>query len=187
MEAIRMHCWKTCYVNRKYDFFRRFFISAIVALLVFILFYVAMQSVLDYQFQDDYMFAFLVAVILLYPFHKLCHLLPIMRYGRYMKWEIEFYYYIFPVISMKAACPIPKKRFVCSLILPFLLINGLLIASLFLIPEHGHYIAILFSLNCGLSAFDFIYIKGLFSSPKNTLVEENEDGYDLLVDDGDDS
>lgn len=177
-----MHCWKTYDLNRKYDFSRRFFISAIVALLVFILFYVTMQSFMGRRFDDDYMLAFILAMILLYPFHKLCHLLPIFPYYHYMKWEIEFFY-LLPVIKMKVEYPIPKKRFVFALILPFLLINAVLFASLFLFPEYGHYIAILFALNSGMSSFDFIYIKALFSSPKNTLVEETEDGYDLLVED----
>lgn len=180
-----MHCWKTYYLNRKYDFFRRFFISSIVALLVFIIFYVTMQSVMDRQFNDDYVLVFIIALILLYPFHKFCHLLPIIPYYRYMKWEIELFY-LLPVLKMKVEFPIPKKRFVFALILPFLLINAVLLTTLFLFPEYGHYIAILFALNSGMSAFDFIYIKALFSSPKNTLIEENEDGYDILVEDGED-
>lgn len=177
-----MHCWKTYCLNRRYDFFRRFFISSIVAVLVFILFYMTMQSFMDRQFNDDYLLAFILAIILLYPFHKLCHLLPIIPYYQHMKWEIEFFY-LLPVVKMKVDCPVPKKRFVFALILPFLLINGILFASLFLFPEYGHYIAILFAFNSGKSAFDFIYIKALFSSPKNTFVEETEDGYDLLVED----
>ncbi|RST75165.1 DUF3267 domain-containing protein [Siminovitchia acidinfaciens] len=178
-----MHCWKAYYVDRKHHFFRRFFISSLVSLFVFIFSYVIMQTFAARQFNDEFFIVFLCSFLLLYPVHKLFHIVPIISYYKHMKWEIERHFRILPVIDIKVECPIPKKRFGIALILPFFTLNVLLIFCIFLLPQYGHYITILLAYHNGLSTFDLLYFKTLFLSPKNALVEENDEGYEILVED----
>lgn len=178
-----MHCWKAYSVDRKHHFFRRFFISSIISVFVFIISYVTMQIIAARQFTDEYVLVFLCSFILLYPIHKFCHILPIMTYYKHMKWEIEWYFHILPVIDLKVVCPIPKARFGLALLLPFIVLNVILIGAIFLFPQYGHYSTILLAYHNGISAFDLLYFKSLFLSPKNALVEENDEGYEILVED----
>ncbi|MBD8003787.1 DUF3267 domain-containing protein [Bacillus norwichensis] len=178
-----MHCWKAYNVHHKYHFFRRFFISAMISILVFIVSYVTMQTFAAREFNDEFFLIFLCSFILLYPIHKLFHILPIMSYYKHMRWEIERYFRIIPVIDLKVEYPIPKAKFGLALILPFIALNALLIAAIFFFPQFGHYVTILLAYHNGISAFDLFYFKTLFFTPKNALVEENDDGYEILVED----
>ncbi|GIN19292.1 MAG TPA: DUF3267 domain-containing protein [Bacillus bacterium] len=177
-----MHCWKAYNVDRKHHFFRRFFISAMISVSVFIISYVTMQAIEAREFNDEFFLVFLCSFIILYPVHKFFHIVPIISYYKHMKWEIERYFRILPVIDLKVEHPIPKARFGLALILPFMALNVLLLILLFLYPQFGHYITILLAYHNGISAFDLLYFKTLFLSPKNALVEENDEGYEILVD-----
>ncbi|MFD1707327.1 DUF3267 domain-containing protein [Siminovitchia sediminis] len=176
-----MHCWKAYHVNRKHLFFRRFFISFLVSLFVFIAGYLTLHAVSAQTFDDDYFLVFLCSLILLYPVHKLCHILPIVTYYKYMKWEFDRHFYILPVIHLQFGCPIPKAQFGTALVFPFIILNAIFITGVAIYPQFGHYFTILLSYHNGLSVFDLLLFKSLLLSPKHALVEENEDGYEILV------
>lgn len=127
------------------------------------------------------MVVFLCAFILIYPLHKLFHVLPINKYYQDIKVEIEFYFYILPIIDLKVHQPIPKKKFMASLVCPFLIINTILLLAIFIFPAYVHYITILLAYHIGICASDLKYTKSLFSSPKDCLIEENESGYEILI------
>lgn len=176
-----MHCWRAYNVERKHHFFRRFFISSLIAVFVFIISYVTMQTIAARVFNDDFFLGFLCSFILLYPVHKLFHVIPIISYYKHMKWEIEWYFRILPIIDLKVEYPIPKSKFGIALILPFITLNVLLFVFVFQFPQYGHYFTILLAYHNGISAYDLLYFKTLFLSPKNALVEENDEGYEILV------
>ncbi|MBS4177509.1 DUF3267 domain-containing protein [Lederbergia citrea] len=176
-----MHCWKSYHVDKRYQFYRLFIISSLITLLVFITLYVPMQTVASEQLKDNYFIVFLCMFILLYPVHKLFHVLPIVNHYQDFKLEIDFYFYILPIIDIKVQNPISKKKFAASLIFPFLAINTILLSAIFIFPAYVHYATILLAYHIGICAVDLMYIKSLFSSPKDALIEENENGYEILI------
>ncbi|MBS4193549.1 DUF3267 domain-containing protein [Lederbergia citri] len=175
-----MHCWKSYNVNKKYEFHRLFIISSFITLLVFVFAYVLMQSIAVNPLSDNNFILFSCIFILLYPLHKLFHIIPLMKYRKHLKFEIEFYFYILPIIHTTMRTMTSKRRFATSLFFPFT-INILLVLAMFLFPEYVHYLTILLAYHVGLCSIDIIYAKVLLSSPKGALIEENEDGYEILI------
>ena len=51
-----------------------------------------------------------------------------------------------------------------------------------MMPQYVHYATILLAYHIGICAVDLFYVKSIISAPKDALVEENEDGYEILVD-----
>ena len=178
-----MHCWKSFNVDSNYHFYRLFFISTMITLLVFIMIFVLVQPVANVPFQDNYFFPFLTIFILLYPIHKLFHFLPLAKFNKDLKLEIDFHFYILPIINIKVKSPIPKQRYGTALLLPFTVINILLFACIFIFPQYIHYITILLAYHIGLCTVDLIHYKSLYFSPKDALIEENEQGFEILVKD----
>jgi hypothetical protein len=86
-----------------------------------------------------------------------------------------------PIVSIRIKEPIPKTRFLFALLLPFILINSLLITGAFTFPVFGHYFTMLLAFHCGLCLIDLLYVKNLQRSPKKALIEETETGYEILV------
>ncbi|HEY4553435.1 MAG TPA: DUF3267 domain-containing protein [Bacillaceae bacterium] len=176
-----MHCWKTVGVDRKYFFFRNFFISAMVGLFVFILLYIPMQLLFHEPLEDRNFLMFFLILLMIYPLHKLLHVIPIMDFRKHFIWRVNRYFRILPVLSVKVMNPIPKGRYSIALLFPFLSISAILFAAIFLFPQYGHYITILFAYHTAICVNDLIYVKMLMSTPRNALVEENEEGYEILV------
>lgn len=50
-----------------------------------------------------------------------------------------------------------------------------------MMPQYVHYATILLAYHIGICAVDLFYAKAVISAPKGALVEENEDGYEILV------
>lgn len=175
-----MHCWKSYHLDRGFYFFRRFFISSLFSFMIFIFSYMLLAAGTQ-GFEDDQFGWMLIALILLYPVHKLLHILPVISYYKHMSCELNRYFRIIPIIEIKVESPVPKKTFGLALILPFMIINIALLSFALNAPEYGHYISILLAYHNGISFFDLIYFKELFFSPKNALVEECDDGYEILV------
>ncbi|MBO0993615.1 DUF3267 domain-containing protein [Bacillus sp. SD088] len=176
-----MHCWKSFNVNRKYHFLRIFTTSSFISLLVFLFIYVLIQTMASGQLKDNHALTFFIILILLYPLHKFCHLLPLRcAYGK-IKLKIEWYFHILPIMQLNIFTPVSKAQYSLALIFPFIIINSILIAALFLFPSYRHYIAILLSYHIGLCTPDFKFLKTLLASPSGSFIEETENGYEILV------
>lgn len=98
-----------------------------------------------------------------------------------MKLELEFYFCILPIINIKVQKAISTRPFIAALLFPFFVINTLLIIWILLFPEYVHYASILLAYHTGICAIDFKFARSLLSSPNGALIEESEDGYEILV------
>ncbi|MCJ8005902.1 DUF3267 domain-containing protein [Lederbergia wuyishanensis] len=176
-----MHCWKSHNVNKKYEFSRLFIISSFITLLVFVFAYVLMQSITVDPLKDNHFILFAVIFFLLYPLHKICHVIPLLKYYKHLKLEMEFYFYILPIIHVTIRNLTSKRRFATSLFFPFIVINIILVLAMFMFPNYVHYLTILLAYHVGICSIDMIYAKSLLSSPKGAMIEENEDGYEILI------
>ncbi len=85
------------------------------------------------------------------------------------------------MISLHITEPVAKIRFILTLISPFLVINTVIIALSFMMPSYAHYFAMLLAYHSGLCLTDLIYIRNLAHSPKDALIEETDNGYEILI------
>ena len=176
-----LHCWKTINVKKQYGFDRIFMLSSILVLAVFSFFYVMLEIINDNPLSDDRFMVFLLSFLLLYPTHKAIHYLPLIRYRNRIHFSIKIQFGFMPVLVIRIKEPVPKVLFLFALLAPFFIINSILIAGAFILPEFGHYFTMLLSFHCGLCLIDLLYIKNLARSPKKALIEETETGYEILI------
>lgn len=176
-----MHCWKSVNVELKYNFYKTFMLSCMMMLAVFVITYVPFQISTAKPMDDRYSFVLLVALFLMYPLHKVLHVVPIANHYKKIKIGVAVHFHILPTFSLKVQDPVRKSQFALSLAFPFLTVSPLLLSGIMLFPQFGHYFLILLAYHSGLCVKDLIYLKSLYASPKNALVEESDSGFELLI------
>jgi hypothetical protein len=177
-----MNNWKSINITRQYGNERIAWLSMITILISFIMIYTAFKVIFSKSpLHDDQILLFFVAILLLYPVHKLLHFLPLILQYKKIKIFFPYKWNVMPVIHIKIHDPIPKQLFVFSLLIPFFIVSLLLAAGALIYPQYAHYFTILLSFHLGLCVHDFIVIKNLFGSPTRSFVEEHEAGYNILV------
>ncbi len=179
--CLKLQCWKTINVQKQYGHDRIFLFSTIFVLIVFSVFYISMTAYKDNPVSDRLFSLFALSFLMIYPVHKFLHFLPIMRYRNRLRFSIEKQFKIFPVLSMRIHEPILKSRYVIALMLPFIVMNSILIVGAIIYPAFRHYFAILLAYHCGLCVIDLLYVKHLIRSPKKALIEETDKGFEILV------
>ncbi|WP_246041648.1 DUF3267 domain-containing protein [Robertmurraya kyonggiensis] len=120
-------------------------------------------------------------MIIVYPVHKLLHFLPIAHLGPKIRKRIERKFMFFPSIQIKAHEPISKHLFLIALLLPFVTLTVILVSLCFILPHYVHYIAILLAYQTGISVPDLVRALNILKAPKHAYIEENEDGFEILV------
>ncbi|WP_174730592.1 DUF3267 domain-containing protein [Mesobacillus harenae] len=176
-----MNCWKAVNYSKQYGAQRLFILSSLTMLFTFVLLYVPVSFFSHAPFQDGNFLLFLAALWLIYPAHKLLHLLPVLHLGGNIKKTMNFKYGLFPIIHIKAQEPVEKKYFMLALAMPFVVINTMLVYGANIFPEYTHYFTILLAYHVGVCLPDLISGKCIFGSPRDSYIEESEDGIEILV------
>ncbi|MDQ0232312.1 DUF3267 domain-containing protein [Metabacillus malikii] len=177
-----MTCWKTINLSKDIGQSRILFLSIITMIFVFILTYLPINLLLpNNRLNDEHFIIFVLLYISLLPIHKLLHALPLLISGCRVSTKIK-YYFMIPVLEVKACNSIKKGSMIISLLAPFLIITSLLLLSSLSFTSYIHYICIAMAFHIGLCVPDFIFIKHLIFAPKTSMIEEFEDGYEVLID-----
>ncbi|PSL30627.1 putative zincin peptidase [Planomicrobium soli] len=176
-----MHCWKTINVKKQYGFERLFLLSALIGVGVFISFYIALNIIYTAPLSDQHFLLFILATLGIYPLHKMCHFIPLFGCRKCIRLMLTKQMGLMPIITLKIAEPVAKKRFILTLVTPFFLINAAIIAASISMPAFSHYFAMLLAYHCGLCVPDLIYMRNLARSPKHALIEETDTGFEILV------
>ncbi|WP_163101699.1 DUF3267 domain-containing protein [Peribacillus alkalitolerans] len=176
-----MNCWKSINLSKQYGLPKIMILSLLTMLLSFAVIYTFLSvGINPEKLNDDrYVWLFL-GILIIYPLHKLLHYLPLMKNLDKVKWYMGPYKY-FPIFSIRVTEPIHKNLFILALISPFIIITACLSAGALLFEHYAHYFTILLSLHMGLCVSDFISIKNILGSPNRCFIEENENGYEILV------
>jgi hypothetical protein len=154
----------------------------ITMLVTFIILYIPISYFfIPTTLYDNHFMVFISGFILMYPVHKLLHYLPIAHQGSKIKKKIEWKFGFCPTINIRVNEPISKTLFLLALLLPFFSITTLLSLLCFVFPHYVHYITILMAYQIGLSVPDIICAKNIVMAPKHAFIEENDDGYEILV------
>lgn len=117
----------------------------------------------------------------MYPVHKLFHYLPLIHLGNCVKKRIDIYGGFMPIIHIRVHDPIRKWTFLIALFFPFLVIGILILAGYMLFPNYIHYFTIILSYHIGLCVPDFIRAKNVLFAPNHSYIEENDEGFEILV------
>lgn len=132
-------------------------------------------------YRDDIFWLFSLCFVLIYPIHKLLHYYSLFEYRKSVKLRLKIEYKFIPIIKMRIKAIIPKKRYVFTLSMPFIIINGLLIFFAVTYEEYAHFSCLLLAYHCSICFIDFLFIKNLIRAPKNSVIEETPKGCEILV------
>jgi hypothetical protein len=77
--------------------------------------------------------------------------------------------------------PIKKWLFLTASLMPFVIINPLLIFACYLFPHYVHYLTIILAFHVGMCVSDMISVKNVLFAPKGSFIEENDDGIEILI------
>ncbi|MGI2329428.1 DUF3267 domain-containing protein [Planococcus sp. YIM B11945] len=176
-----MHCWKSINVKKQYGFDRLFLISALSGFGVFIAYFIALNIFSSAPLSDQHFLTFLLAILGIYPLHKICHFLPLVGCRKCLRLIIKTQLGLLPAITLKINDPVPKRKFIVTLVTPFILVNAVIIMLTFMLPSFSHYFAMLLAYHCALCVPDLLYMRNLVRSPKHALIEETDTGFEILV------
>lgn len=174
-------CTKNFNIKTTYGIQRIVFISTVIAVILFLVSFEIFNSFVNVQFSDDHFLLLALSLILVYPLHKLLHLIVFIGNARSLMIQKVTRRQWPPLLNIRVNHPISKWQFALALVLPFILITA---ASMFCavnLPHFGHYFMFIFSVNAGISFIDFVYLKYVLKTPKDTYVEERRYGFEILT------
>jgi hypothetical protein len=174
-----MNCLKTVSVAKEIGKTRMWFLSSLVMLAYFLIFFTGFQTFGDQIALVDAGFSALFAcMISIVPAHLLLHCLPIWITGKkarcgYRRSQWPFFYY-------SVQQPISKNLSMISTSSPAVIVTLGAIALAVAFPAYTHYIAIVSAINFGLSTYDYFAFKQMMNAPNESLIEENRTGFHVI-------
>ncbi len=176
-----MHCWKSVDKERHFGYHRVFLLSSIVMMMVFSFIYVPINVLNHRVFYDHHILLFFAGLLSIYPLHKICHALPVLHCARNMTCTLRRQIGILPTVTLRLNVPITKWRYGMALTAPFFVLNSFLMFGCFHFPHYSHYFIMLTAFHTGICLIDFLCVRTLLFSPRRAMIEENEDGYEILI------
>ncbi|WP_416149182.1 DUF3267 domain-containing protein [Salipaludibacillus sp. HK11] len=174
-----MNCVKTISVENQFGKLRLWFLSSIIMLGYFLIFFMVFRTFFTSVALVDFGVSFLLlSLALVLPIHLLLHCMPIWLVGKkatfgFRKNQWPYFYY-----STKQ--PLSKQISLLSTSSPAFLLTGISIVGSILFPQFVHYIAMMSALNVGICVYDFLNFKQIKTAPKNCFIEENRNGFYVL-------
>ena len=176
-----MHCWKTVNIKKEYGPTWLSLMELFIFILVFSFSFLVFGRLHPKLYDDQYFFLFALIVLLLYPIHKLIHYYSLFKFRKSVKLKLRFEYMFIPIIKMRIQTIIPKKRYIFTLVAPFIIINGIFILLAISYEQYVHYISLLIAYHCSMCFIDFLFIFNLIKAPKNAVIEETPKGCEILI------
>jgi len=177
-----MNSWKTVNFSKQYGSQRMHFLSSLTMVLCFIIFYVPAQYLFESNaLYDNYFILFVIALWMIYPLHKFFHFLPVAHLGNTIQKTIKLKYGCIPIIQIKICEPISKRLFMLALLLPFMMVNTILIGACFFFPHYVHYFTMLLAFHVGICLPDILCAKNVITAPNHSYIEENDEGIAILL------
>lgn len=177
-----MNCWKTINLSRDLGNQRLTVVSLLVMLAAFIMIFVPLSIIYEsIHLNDDYLFLFIICLLLIIPIHLFCHALPAWLTGQRIKIKISFKSVIYPIFKIEYNHSLSRNLKILSFLAPTLLITCPLIFYSIIYPQYMHYLSIGAAINMGLSVTDIIYLMILIKAPKKSIVEHTKYSFDILI------
>src|SRR5699024_11168313 len=173
-------CTRQIDINARFGIPRIAFLSFATTIITFLIAYELLYFFSNTKLSDDHFLIFLFFVVLLYPLHKLIHLLFFYPYRKsFNKYKLVTHKSV-PFYNVYVNRPVNKYYFCFDLITPPLFITIVCTFISTIIPQYCHYLMFLIALNLGYSVMDFLYLKIILFSNEGTYVEEHQTGINIL-------
>ena len=176
-----MNCIKTINAEYEYGTTRFLLLASLTFTIVFCLSYVFTNFNNQNPNSDANFLYFLFALFWIYPVHKLIHYIALFSYKKSISYKFKIKFTFVPILYMRIKEPIPKKRYLVTLIAPFIILNPILLTGAFIWLASSHYFCLLLAFHCSICLLDLLYIKDIWRAPKNAIIEETPRGYEILV------
>ncbi|MBC5636623.1 DUF3267 domain-containing protein [Ornithinibacillus sp. BX22] len=176
-----MNCWKSVNLNKQYGMRWINLISCFTSLITFIILYVPFSMLHQgNSVSDSGIFLFVLAIILLPTLHSLLHILPLIMINRKMKLIINRKRGL-PIFTFYADARIKKYAYILSALTPTIVLTFPGIIASLLFPSIYVYFLLFTSINVGMSFLDFLSIKHIIKAPRQSFVEKDDQGFDILL------
>ncbi|MCP8615500.1 DUF3267 domain-containing protein [Salirhabdus salicampi] len=177
-----MNCWKTVNITRELGQSRIYILSCIVSMLGFILLFLPFSLYHQNVLINDYGILPLLFVLYLLPLmHKLCHIIPLIMFSKKVKARFYLKLNILPSVKYRTFKAFTKKTSVFVALGPTLFLTIPALVSGLIFPSFYPYSAFFAALNMGLSITDFLYVVQFSKAPKQCVIENAKDGFDILI------
>ncbi len=157
-------------------------ISSLISILSFIALYLPYSLLHQNKIIEDYGLVILILSFILLPtVHHFMHAVPLLLWKKNCKKDFRWEFGFWPNVVFIPSEGISKGLAIFSTIAPTLFISlpGLIAGALF--PNQYPYFLIFTALNIGISYKDFICLRYLIKAPKKSVIENNKDEFDILV------
>jgi hypothetical protein len=178
-----MNCLKFINLNRQYGSQRLFIVSALAGLVFFLGAYSAFQLAFPQTKSIDMVaIPLLLSLVFVLPFHKLFHCLPLWMIGRKANLILKKKSLgIFPMIYCQFSKEITRNLMMLLVLFPFLGITGICLIGAVLFPAIMPVFITFAAVNIALSSIDLLYFFYLARAPKNSFIENSNEGFTILV------
>ncbi|WP_096440308.1 DUF3267 domain-containing protein [Alteribacter populi] len=174
-----MNCWKTVSITQDIGRFRLWFLSGMMMLLYFLLYFLIIRTLFSGVPLVDYGAGFLfICLASVIPTHMFLHCLPIWMVGK--KATLGVRTNRWPFLYFTAKQPLAKRLSILAICSPAIFITSGSIFTAIAFPHLLHYTALISAVNVGICMYDFLYFKHIKSAPKRSWIEEYDDGFHIL-------
>ncbi|WP_332694138.1 DUF3267 domain-containing protein [Halalkalibacter lacteus] len=176
-----MNCWKTIRISRDYGTLRLMMYSGFTMLFSFLFYYLAVSSIIPTTESPTISLPiFIISIIAVLLFHKLLHLIPIWMCGKKAIIKARWVSFI-PMLSVKVSRPLSRNLYLTALLTPIFTITSIGALASVMLPMYIAYISILSSIHFGLAFYDILYASYLIKAPKQSYIENHEEGLHILI------
>lgn len=179
-----MRCLKSVSTERRDEYNRLILKGVLIGFAAFCIICVSHNLLYPEKFTNHYPVIGFLALLALYPLHKLAQYLICLPYLdlQAFKWRVHFY--IVPCVHLKRTKIIPKWLYIGSLFFPFFAISALLIGLAVSLPiAHDWLFLTLIAVHVGMSSLDFLILKQIWATPKKCYIEHAQNGVSILISD----
>ncbi|MFD1017754.1 DUF3267 domain-containing protein [Thalassobacillus hwangdonensis] len=177
-----MNCWKTVNIDKDFGLNRIYLISFLTGLLSFLMLYIPYSIFHGAHDVKDHGFLPLVVILFFLPIlHRMMHLLPLILTYKKVKVKWKFKRRLYPTFHYRCHSKLSKRTSILMALAPTLFITLPSLSMGYVFPNYFAYFVLFASVNIGLSFPDFLYINHFMRAPKQCIIENAKDGYDILI------
>ncbi|MBT2218216.1 DUF3267 domain-containing protein [Virgibacillus dakarensis] len=177
-----MNCWKSINFKKEFGLTRIYTISFLISLLTFIFLYVPLSIIHGTtSVNESGIILFGIAFILLPAIHSFMHILPLIMTNKRAKTSDKAKKVMLPNLMYYPKSYLSKQLSLMVALAPTLFITIPGIVASYLFVDYYVYILLFTAFHIGISFSDFLYVIHITKAPKKALIENENDGFTILV------
>ncbi len=161
---------------------RTLLISLLIGVLSFIILYVPFSIYHGTNRSHEAgIIPFIIAICFMPTIHSFMHILPLLIMRKRAKIVYKLKIKFIPVFTYYTKTHITKKVSLIVLLSPTILVSLTGIFATYLFVDYYLYILLFTCMHIGISFIDFWCINQIIRAPKEAFIQNENDGYDILL------